>query len=148
MGPHTSNWDFFIGLFAKFALGLRVSFLGKHSIFVFPVKRLLENWGGIPVKRDSAHGVVGQMVEEFAQREQLILVLSPEGTRSKVKDWKKGFLHIALGAQVPVIPIALDFSTRTVQICEPLEVTADIDESLERVKQRIAHAKGKYPELA
>ncbi|CUS48326.1 MAG: 1-acyl-sn-glycerol-3-phosphate acyltransferase [Idiomarinaceae bacterium HL-53] len=146
VAPHTSNWDFFVGVFAMFALGLKLSFLGKHSIFVFPVKRLLLSLGGIPVNRSNPNGVVGQMVETFAERAQLLLALSPEGTRSKVDEWKKGFLYIARDAKVPVVPVALDFSKRELRIGQPIVVT-DIDLGLQAVKNFTQQARGKRPEF-
>ncbi|RUO29139.1 lysophospholipid acyltransferase family protein [Aliidiomarina sanyensis] len=147
VAPHTSNWDFFVGLCVKLALGLRVSFLGKHSIFVFPIRGLLTWLGGIPVKRDSAHGVVGQMVDEFAQREQLVLVIAPEGTRSKVKEWKKGFLHIALGANVPLVPVSFCFKTRRINIADPIWPKEDVEQTLSEIKAFTDQAVGKRPEL-
>lgn len=147
VAPHTSNWDFFVGLAVKFALGVRLSFLGKHSIFVFPVKQLLTWLGGIPVKRDSAHGIVGQMVDQFNQRNDLLLVLAPEGTRSKVTEWRKGFLHMAHNANVPLIPIAFCFETRSILISEPMYVDEDIDAVLQRIKSFTNQAVGKRPEL-
>lgn len=148
VAPHTSNWDFFIGVFVMLALGLNLSYLGKHTIFRFPVNGLLRWLGGIPVDRRAAAGVVEQMVEQFEQREQLILALSPEGTRKKVAEWKKGFLHIAKAAQVPVVPVALDFSRKVVDITTPLMITGDIDAELARVKSALSHAVGKHPEHA
>ena len=147
VAPHTSNWDFFVGLAVKFALGVRLSFLGKHSIFVFPVRRLLIWLGGIPVQRDSAHGIVGQMVEQFNKRDDLLLVLAPEGTRSKVSEWRKGFLHMAQQANVPVVPIAFCFATRSILISEPMPVGEDIDAALQRIKDFTNQAVGKRPEL-
>lgn len=148
VAPHTSNWDFFIGVFVMLALGLNLSYLGKHTIFRFPVNGLLRWLGGIPVDRRTAAGVVEQMVAQFNQRDQLILALSPEGTRTKVAEWKKGFLHIAYGAQVPVVPIALDFSRKVVDITAPLMISDNIDAELARVKAAVAHAVGKRPEHA
>jgi len=148
VAPHTSNWDFFIGVFAMLALGLNLSYLGKHTIFRFPVNGLLRWLGGIPVDRRAASGVVEQMVAQFQQRDELILALSPEGTRKKVQEWKKGFLHIAQAAQVPVVPIALDFSRKVVEITPAFMITGTIDEELQRVKAALSHAVGKYPEHA
>lgn len=148
VAPHTSNWDFFIGVFVMLALGLNLSYLGKHTIFRFPVNNLLRWLGGIPVDRRAAAGVVEQMVVQFKQRDELILALSPEGTRTKVAEWKKGFLHIAKAAQVPVIPVALDFSRKVVDITAPIMITGDIDAELRRVKAALAHAVGKHPEHA
>lgn len=148
VAPHTSNWDFFIGVFAMLALGLNLSYLGKHTIFRFPVNGLLRWLGGIPVDRRAASGVVEQMVAQFKQREHLILALSPEGTRKKVDEWKKGFLHIALNARVPVVPIALDFSRKVIEITPALMIRGEIDAELLRVKAALAHAVGKHPEHA
>jgi len=148
VAPHTSNWDFFVGVFVMFALGLKLSFLGKHTIFRFPVNGLLRKLGGIPVDRSAAGGVVGQMVEQFKQREQLILALAPEGTRKKVSEWKTGFLHIAEQAQIPVIPVSFDFSRRVVDIMPPMMISGDIDQALLAVKQAVSHAQGKNPENA
>ena len=148
VAPHTSNWDFFIGVFVMLALGLNLSYLGKHTIFRFPVNNLLRWLGGIPVDRRAAAGVVEQMVVQFKQRDELILALSPEGTRTKVAEWKKGFLHIAKAAQVPVIPVGLDFSRKVVDITAPIMITGDIDAELRRVKAALAHAVGKHPEHA
>lgn len=148
VAPHTSNWDFFIGVFAMLALGLNLSYLGKHTIFRFPVNGLLRWLGGIPVDRRAASGVVEQMVAQFQQRDELILALSPEGTRKKVQEWKRGFLHIAQAAQVPVVPIALDFSRKVVEITPAFMITGTIDEELQRVKAALSHAVGKYPEHA
>jgi 1-acyl-sn-glycerol-3-phosphate acyltransferase len=148
VAPHTSNWDFFVGVFIKLALGMKLSFLGKHTIFRFPVRRLLIWLGGIPLNRGTAQGVVAQMVEEFKRRDELMLALSPEGTRKKVDEWRKGFLHIAKATGVPVVPIALDFSRKVLEIRPPMLITGDIDEELLRVKAEVAHAVGKKPQNA
>lgn len=148
VAPHTSNWDFFVGVFVMLALGLKLSFLGKHTIFRFPVNRLLRWLGGIPIDRSAAQGVVGQMVTEFQQRHELVLALAPEGTRSRVSEWKKGFVHIAKEAQVPVVPVAFDFSRKVVDIHPPMMIHGDIESELLRVKQAVAHAVGKNPQHA
>ncbi|MBY6064935.1 acyltransferase [Pseudidiomarina sediminum] len=148
VAPHTSNWDFFVGVFVMLALGLKLSYLGKHTIFRFPVNGLLRWLGGIPVDRRSAQGVVGQMVEQFKQRDELILALAPEGTRTRVQEWKKGFIHIAKSAQVPVVPVAMDFARKVVDIRPPMMIRGDIDAELQRVKAAVAHAVGKNPQHA
>src|SRR6185503_1076937 len=96
--PHTSNWDFVVGIAAKSALGLRVTFLGKDSLFRFPLGVLMRAWGGIPVDRGESHDVVSDIVAEFARRDRLVLALAPEGTRKRVDRWRTGFYHIAHGA--------------------------------------------------
>ena len=143
IGPHTSNWDFFVGLMVKFRLGLEVNFLGKHSIFRFPIQGFLTRIGGIPVRRDASYGVVSTMCEAFATRDQLILVIAPEGTRKKVRKWKTGFLQIAKNAQVPVIPVALDYASKVIRIGKPMAIEGDIDVELSKVQAFIGQAQGK-----
>lgn len=146
VAPHTSNWDFFVGVSVMLALGLRLSFFGKHTLFRFPINGIMRWLGGIPVDRRKPQGVVEQSIEAFEKRDELILALAPEGTRRKVTEWKKGFLHIAKATGVPVIPVSFDFSRKTVDIAEPMIISGDIDDELARVKAAVAHAEGKNPE--
>ena len=146
VAPHTSNWDFMVGLMVKFRLGLHVNFLGKHTLFRFPLKYFLTRIGGIPVRRDSANGVVGSMAEAFTARQQLILVVAPEGTRKSVSAWRTGFLHIAKQARVPVIPVAFDYAQRRILFGPLILVGDDISEALTRVQAFTAQAQGKIAE--
>jgi 1-acyl-sn-glycerol-3-phosphate acyltransferase len=91
VAPHTSNWDFSLGVAVVFALELRVSWLGKHSLFHTPLKGFFRWLGGIPVDRRASHGVVGACVKAFEAAPALLLALSPEGTRKGVSRWKSGF---------------------------------------------------------
>jgi len=134
VAPHTSNWDFFIGVIVKLALDLKLNFLGKDAIFIWPFNIWLEAIGGIAIDRKSAHGVVGQMVDKFEQQETLVLAIAPEGTRSKVCEWKSGFLHIANKAKVLVLPIQIDYKTKQVIFYQARNISADIDEELKDIK--------------
>ena len=109
IAPHTSNWDFVICVAVMLALNLRVKFMGKASIFIWPIKRVLIRLGGIAIHRSSKQGVVAQMVQQFDKQEKLVLAIAPEGTRSKTIEWKRGFLLIASQAKVPVVPVSLDY---------------------------------------
>lgn len=134
VAPHTSNWDFVVGLMAKFALGLDVKYLAKKSLFKWPLGPLLRWWGGMPVDRSAAGGVVGSAVREFAKGGPLGVTITPEGTRSKVTEWKSGFYRIAHEAQVPILPVAFDYSRRAV-ILEPLFWTSgDYEKDLPRIR--------------
>jgi 1-acyl-sn-glycerol-3-phosphate acyltransferase len=123
--PHTSNWDFVVGLAALFALGLRASWLGKHTIFRFPFGRLLQTLGGIPVDRRHAERVVAGIVTQFVERERMWLGIAPEGTRKRVPHWKSGFHRIARGARVPIVPVAFDYPRRVIRIFAPFTPTDD-----------------------
>lgn len=147
VAPHTSNWDFVHGAAAMFALDLRVSFIGKHTLFVWPFSAFLRWMGGIPVDRSAAHGVVGDAVDSFRRRQALVLAIAPEGTRRKVERFRTGFLHIARGAGVPVVLVGLDYATRTIRIGPVLEVGEDIEAERVRIEALFAAVPGRHPEL-
>ena len=115
VAPHTSNWDFVVGVSAKFALGIRASFLGKDTLFRGPLGVFMRWLGGIPVYRHAPRNVVEATVAHVSAHDRIVLVLSPEGTRKKLPAWRTGFHYVAVGAGLPILPAALDFSTRTVR---------------------------------
>jgi 1-acyl-sn-glycerol-3-phosphate acyltransferase len=145
VAPHTSNWDFVIGVAAKLALGLRVLFLGKNTLFRFPLGIFMRALGGIPVDRDSSHDVVNYVVTQFARRERLVLGLAPEGTRKSVKRWRTGFYHIAHGAGVPILPVALDWGSHVVRIGASFITTGDADTDVRALQSRFAGVNGRRP---
>lgn len=143
VAPHTSNWDFLYGAAAMFALDLKATFLGKHTLFVWPVSRFLRWMGGIPVNRRAAQGVVGQAVRSFAASPALMMVIAPEGTRRKVERFKTGFLHIAKEAGVPVVLVALDYGERRVRIGPVLEQVRDVEEDRQAIEAHFARFPGR-----
>ena len=143
VAPHTSNWDFFIGVAAMFGLGLRGVFLGKHTLFAWPLGSVMRGLGGIPVDRRAARGVVEETVKLFAGREQMILALSPEGTRSSVERWKTGFYYVAMEAQVPIVPVALDYGRRLIRIGGRFEPTGELDRDLQTLEEFFFGAEGR-----
>lgn len=109
---HTSNWDFLVFLGAVQALGRKVHFIGKHSLFKWPIGGFMRALGGIPVDRSSRQDLVSQVVDQFAAHDDFILVVAPEGTRSRTSVWKTGFYQIALKAGVPIVAAGPDFPTK------------------------------------
>ena len=146
VAPHTSNWDFLHGAAAMFALDLKLTFIGKHALFVWPASSFLRWMGGIPVDRSTSQGLVGEAIESFRDAPSRVFVIAPEGTRRKVERFKSGFLHIARGAGVPVVLVGLDYSTRTVRIGPVIEVGGDIDAERRRVEAHFALVPGRYPQ--
>ena len=147
IAPHTSNWDFFVLLAAKWALNIDVRWMGKHSIFFGPVGVLLRALGGIAVERDSTHNVVDRSIQAFAERKKMVLVLAPEGTRRKV-GWKTGFWHIAKGAGVPIASVALDFRRKVIRLGPEFDATDDdATIGIERIRASFAGVTGRNPEL-
>ncbi len=125
VAPHTSNWDFFVGVMAMFAAGFRVTFLGKHTLFRWPIGIVMRWLGGVPVNRSNASNVVEQVVDYFRARPAMVLALSPEGTRKKLPAWRTGFYNIAKGAGVPIMPVALDYPRRRIVLLPPMYPTDD-----------------------
>lgn len=106
--PHTSNFDGLYVLPAMLALDLKISILGKKSLFAVPGLAAFLRWAGvIPLDREHAGGVVDEAVAQFGRSERLFLGISPEGTRHAAPKWKSGYWRIARGANVPVLPVAL-----------------------------------------
>ena len=143
VAPHSSNWDFVVGLLAKYAIGVRASFLAKHTLFRWPFGALFRHWGGIPVVRDSSHDVVEQTVAEFARRDTLVLAIAPEGTRKPVTRWRTGFYHIAHGARVPILVVALDWGRKTVRFGPTLHTTSDVEADLGRLRAAFDGVRGR-----
>ena len=107
--PHTSNWDFLCFLGITEALGVRASFMGKDSLFRWPMRRFMIDMGGVPVDRSASNNYVDAMADEFARRDEFMLVIAPEGTRKGALRWKTGFYHIALKAGVPIVCGFIDY---------------------------------------
>jgi len=143
VAPHTSNWDFVVGMAAMFALDLRLTFIGKHTLFAGPLAPLMRWMGGIPVDRSSPHGVVGESVRAFADVERRVLAIAPQGTRSPVAHFKSGFLHIARGASVPVLLAALDYGTRIVRLGPLIHPGADVEAERAQIEEFFSKVRGR-----
>jgi 1-acyl-sn-glycerol-3-phosphate acyltransferase len=145
VAPHTSNWDFVVGAGAMFALDLRLTFIGKHTLFRWPQGALMRWMGGIPVDRSSPHGVVSDAVAAFERVDQRVLAIAPEGTRKRVERFRSGFLNIARGARVPVLLATLDWERRCVRLGPLFDPSQDLDADLRRVETFFATVKGRKP---
>jgi 1-acyl-sn-glycerol-3-phosphate acyltransferase len=126
VAPHTSNWDFLVGVMAMFAIGIRGTFLGKHTLFRWPMGIAMRWLGGLPVIRSSSLNQVEQTVNHVRASERMVLALSPEGTRKKLPAWRTGFYYVAKGAGIPIVPVAFDYSTRTIRIFPLFRLTDDV----------------------
>ena len=142
VAPHTSNWDFPIGISAVFALGLRVRFLGKDALFRGPLGWLMRWFGGMPVIRESPQGAVGQAVAMIESQSKVFLAITPAGTRSSAIAWRSGFYHIAHAARVPILPIAFDGEHRLIRLFAPFETSGDYDADIPRLLALYAGIRG------
>ena len=123
--PHTSNWDFVIGLLAKWALDLDVHWVGKDSLFRSPLRALFRRWGGIAVNRSARTGSIARLADEFSARKRFLLALAPEGTRQRAEQWRSGFYYLALAAGVPLALAFIDYPRREVGVAGYLDLTGD-----------------------
>lgn len=144
--PHTSNWDFIVGVGALFSIGFRISFLGKHTLFKWPLGAFMRWLGGIPVERSVSQDRVGENVNAFNAADQLILAVAPEGTRKLVKEWKTGFYHVAEGAHVPIVPVAFDYGTKSIKLFAPFWTTGDKENDIRKLKEFYRNVVPRNPE--
>ncbi|MDE5790160.1 MAG: 1-acyl-sn-glycerol-3-phosphate acyltransferase [Muribaculaceae bacterium] len=149
VAPHTSNWDFILGLCAYHSLGRKANFLMKKFWFFFPLGFLLKSLGGIPVPaRDKKSNLTDDIISKFETETYINLAVTPEGTRSKVEKWRTGFLYISYGANVPIQLGVIDYSTKTIIVKDEYFPTGDVESDMKYVKDYYSQYinVGKYPE--
>ncbi len=148
--PHTSNWDGINLLMSARSVGLAIQWMVKQSLVDGPAGSLLIRLGAVPIDRSKTNNLVDQMIREFESRDQLALVVPPEGTRGKCDYWKSGFYHIARGANVPVVPGYMDFERRAAGLGEPINLTGRVSEDMDRIREfyRAVAPVGCYPDQA
>jgi 1-acyl-sn-glycerol-3-phosphate acyltransferase len=144
--PHTSNWDLPVMLFFAFAFRKKLFFMVKDAVFRWPFGPLFRWLGGIPIDRSQRNGVVEQSIQAFRDNQELILVVPPSGTRSKVEYWKTGFYHIARGADVPIALGFLDYGRKRGGVGPTIVPTGDIEEDMKEIRVFYAGITAKYPE--
>lgn len=145
-GPHTSNWDGVLGLACGVALGLDARFMIKHTLFKGPLGWVLRRFGAIPVDRSQAGGVVGQAVEQFAEHDQMVIVVTPEGTRHNAKKWKTGFYQIATQAGVPIVVAAADYRKKQLTYPLILQPSDDMTADMQKLYAAFAGVTPRRPE--
>jgi len=146
LAPHTSNWDFIIGLLYSRANGVRSNFMMKKEWFFWPLGALFRALGGIPVVRQRHTSMTDAMAKAALDAKEFHLCITPEGTRSRVEEWKKGFYFIALKAQLPILLYGLDYERRLIQCNKTIIPTGDLDADMRQIKLFFKDFKGKKPE--
>ena len=145
-GPHTSNWDGVIGFLGAIALGINTAFLIKASAFKWPLSPILRGMGGIPIDRTRATGVVEEAAELFKHHERLVMVVTPEGTRTNAPRWKSGFYHIARLARVPIVLAVPNYSKKELDFPLILEPGEDMEADMQKMIECFADTVPKHPE--
>ncbi|HEY8605976.1 MAG TPA: 1-acyl-sn-glycerol-3-phosphate acyltransferase [Noviherbaspirillum sp.] len=150
--PHTSNWDFLVGLFAKWAIGVRFRWLGKEALFRglsgLLLGPLLRAWGGEPVERREATGAIARLAARINASGHFWLALAPEGTRKYRHRWRSGFYHIARSAGVPLGVATIDYATREVRMLTYLSMEGDPAADLARIRAAYRDCRGLHPQCA
>ncbi|MCF0205552.1 MAG: 1-acyl-sn-glycerol-3-phosphate acyltransferase [Muribaculaceae bacterium] len=146
VAPHTSNWDFILGELAIRSVNQTAGFLMKETWFFFPLGAFFRALGGIPVPRKRGSDLTAAIVRKFHENERIALAVTPEGTRSPVENWRKGFLFIARDANVPLLLAAFDYEKKTITLDTEYHLSGDIDNDLANIKKYFSTVKGKYPE--
>lgn len=144
--PHTSWFDFFIGIFTRGIIEVELNWLGKKELFGFPLGWYFRYMGGAPLDRKGGLNLVDSIAQVFESRKIFRLGLSPEGTRKKVTELKTGFYYIAEMAKVPIIPVAFNYGKKEVNFGSPFYTTGDIVADLKIVLPHFKDVVGKIPE--
>lgn len=144
--PHTSSWDFIYGSFAWTLFGLKVKYLIKKEWFKFPMGIFFRVLGGVPVDRSRHTNFVDAMADFVNCKKEIIVLITPEGTRKKVQKWKTGFYYLALKSNIPVVPGKLNYKTRQAILGNPFMPSGDIQKDFELLREFYRDAVGKNPE--
>jgi len=144
IAPHTSYWDFFVGVAARAILKLETKYLGKKEIFRFPLGGFLRWIGGYPVDRDNAGGIVESVIGLFNTHDEFSIALAPEGTRKKVDRLKSGFWRMAKGAGVPIVVVGFDYKRKVVELLASF-MPGEMEPDMERIVSYYKNVSGKHP---
>ena len=145
VAPHTSNWDFFLFVLTVSVLRLQPSVLIKDTLFVGPLGWFLRYCGAIPVNRRQAGSLVTYISGIYEEREEFVLIITPEGTRSPNANWKRGFHHVARAAEVPILVVYVDSAVRTIGIEGLMDPSEDVDGDIQKLKTFFDGKKGLKP---
>ncbi len=144
--PHTSNWDWVIALLALWAMGLRMNYLIKDTALWWPASILIRGTGGIPVNRAEPAGIADSLAQRIRDADRIIMVITPEGTRSRVEQWKTGFLRIAAVSNLPVVQVSWDYPSRTAHLGPEAHLTGDTATDIAAIRQYYRQFTGGNPE--
>ena len=146
LAPHTSNWDFLIGQLYNTAEGLGSNFLMKKEWFAWPLGVLFRRLGGIPVYRQKHTSMTDALAQAAIHADSFHLCITPEGTRSRVEEWKRGFYFIALKAQMPILLYGLDYEKKLITCTKTIIPSGDVDSDMRQIKLYFKDLRGKNPE--
>ena len=141
--PHTSWTDFAIGKIALTAMGIKPTFLIKKELFFFPLGQYLKYLGGYPVDRQHAHKLTDILAKYIEEKDEIVLLITPEGTRKRVETWKRGFYYVAQNAGVPIALGYLDYRNRKGGIGPVLHPTGNYEADFQEIQKFYRGMKGR-----
>jgi len=146
--PHTSNWDFPIGLLATWAMGTQFKWLAKDTLFRGPMGRLMRHWGGVPVDRRAPMGATRQLADTMLAAPSFWIGITPEGTRAYRPNWKSGFYHLAVTANVPMVLVRFDYGKKELSLVDTMTPTGDVERDMDAIRAVYVGSQALYPENA
>ena len=145
--PHTSNWDILYARASFFLMNVPVRFtVKKEWVDNFLVGWLMRSLGALPVDRSRNNSLVDGMIQLFQERDELVILITPEGTRQYQPKWRKGFYFAAEGAKVPILLGFLDYKNKESGVGGPVYPSGDYEADLEKIKAFYRTKTGKFPE--
>lgn len=139
--PHTSNWDGLLLVLLTRSIGLQMEWMLKDSWVKGPLRPVMRGLGAVPINRSRKSNVVEQMIEQFRRRDAFVLGIPPEGTRGRAEYWKSGFYHIALGANVPVVPGYLDYARKRAGLSRAIHLSGNVRADMDEIRAFYAEQK-------
>lgn len=147
IAPHTSNMDFILLVFCKYALGIGASYIMKKEAFFWPFKNLFINIGGLPIDRSNPLKVISQVTKAIRDREKMWIVITPEGTRKKVNKYKTGFARMAYAANVPIVIMGFNYKNKTLTFDKSMKVSEKYNEEASDLRDYVReNFVGRYPD--
>lgn len=144
VAPHTSNWDFLVGVMARGYLGFKANYLAKKALFKKPFGWFFKRLGGIPVDRSQSTNLVEYLTNIIHESEHFVLAIAPEGTRKDVDKWKTGFYHIAKNAEIPILMTGFDYPSKSIVISDLFYPGSDSEKDILTIRQFHKNIRGKY----
>ncbi len=146
LAPHTSNWDFILGQLYSRAEGMKINYLMKNEWFIWPLSIFFKRTGGIPVYRQKHMSMTDTLANAARKARTFRLCITPEGTRSRNPEWKKGFYFVAAKAEIPVLLYGVDFEKKLIKCTRSFIPNGDVESEMKMIKEYFKDFKGKYPE--
>ena len=146
LAPHTSNWDFLLGQLYSHAENMKIGFLMKKEWFFWPLGPIFRKLGGIPVWRSKHTSMTDNLAQTALESKEFRLCITPEGTRKRTAEWKKGFYYIAQKAELPILLYGIDYQKKLIQCTKTIIPNGEIDSQMQEIKRYFKDFIGKKPQ--